>query len=110
LPVCGQRAGATTSAGGKLAEVLIFLLNRIYIDLYRNGEVVAYDSIERLRELMSQPSLEGVFAQLAQVDDGDDLANRRMAMSISRCGITAFCGSGSPGAIRNGGIRLLRSR
>ena len=25
---------------------------------------------------MSQPSLEGVFAQLAQVDDGDDVANR----------------------------------
>ena len=44
--------------------------------ILRNGEVVAYDSIERLRELMSQPSLEGVFAQLAQVDDGDDVANR----------------------------------
>ena len=44
--------------------------------ILRNGEVVAYDSIERLRELMRQPSLEGVFAQLAQVDDGDDVANR----------------------------------
>jgi ABC-2 type transport system ATP-binding protein len=44
--------------------------------ILRNGEVVAYDSIERLRELMSQPSLEGAFAQLAQVDDGDDVANR----------------------------------
>ena len=44
--------------------------------ILRNGEVVAYDSIERLRELMSQPSLEGVFAQLTQVDDGDDVANR----------------------------------
>ena len=44
--------------------------------ILRQGEVVAYDSIERLRELMSQPSLEGVFAQLAQVDDGDELANR----------------------------------
>ncbi len=44
--------------------------------ILRNGEVVAYDSIERLRELMSQPSLEGVFAQLAQVDDGDGVANR----------------------------------
>ena len=44
--------------------------------ILRSGEVVAYDSIERLRELMSQPSLEGVFAQLAQVDDGDELANR----------------------------------
>jgi predicted permease len=44
--------------------------------ILRKGEVVAYDSIERLRELMSQPSLEGVFAQLTQVDDGDDVANR----------------------------------
>ncbi len=44
--------------------------------ILRRGEVVAYDSIERLRELMSQPSLEGVFAQLTQVDDGADVANR----------------------------------
>jgi len=44
--------------------------------ILRKGEVVAYDSIDRLRELMSQPSLEGVFAQLAQVEDGDVLANR----------------------------------
>jgi predicted permease len=44
--------------------------------ILRKGEVVAYDSIERLRELMSQPSLEGVFAQLTHVDDGDDVATR----------------------------------
>jgi ABC-2 type transport system ATP-binding protein len=44
--------------------------------ILRKGEVVAYDSIDRLRELMSQPSLEGVFAQLAEVEDGDVLANR----------------------------------
>jgi predicted permease len=44
--------------------------------ILRKGEVVAYDSIDRLRELMSQPSLEGVFAQLADVDDGDAVANR----------------------------------
>ena len=53
--------------------------------ILRNGEVVAYDSIERLRELMSQPSLEGVFAQLAQVDDGEAVANRIVdAMSDRR--------------------------
>jgi ABC-2 type transport system ATP-binding protein len=40
------------------------------------GEVVACDSIDRLRELMNQPSLEGVFAQLAQAEDGDAVANR----------------------------------
>jgi ABC-2 type transport system ATP-binding protein len=44
--------------------------------ILRKGEVVAYDSIDRLRELMSQPSLEGVFAQLAEVEDGDTVANR----------------------------------
>jgi ABC-2 type transport system ATP-binding protein len=44
--------------------------------ILRKGEVVAYDSISRLRELMSQPSLEGVFAQLAQVDDSDRVAKR----------------------------------
>jgi ABC-2 type transport system ATP-binding protein len=44
--------------------------------ILRKGEVVAYDSIDRLRELMSQPSLEGVFAQLAEVEDGDAVAGR----------------------------------
>ena len=44
--------------------------------ILRNGEVAAYDSIEHLRELMQQPSLEGVFAQLTQVDDGKEVANR----------------------------------
>jgi ABC-2 type transport system ATP-binding protein len=44
--------------------------------ILRKGEVVAYDSISRLQELMSQPSLEGVFAQLAQVEDGDIVAQR----------------------------------
>ncbi|HXB67489.1 MAG TPA: ADOP family duplicated permease [Candidatus Acidoferrales bacterium] len=42
--------------------------------ILRKGEVVAYDSIDHLRELMSQPSLEGVFAQLAEVEDSDSLA------------------------------------
>jgi ABC-2 type transport system ATP-binding protein len=44
--------------------------------ILRKGEVVAYDSIDRLRELMSQPSLEGVFSQLAQVEDGDAVAQK----------------------------------
>jgi ABC-2 type transport system ATP-binding protein len=44
--------------------------------ILRKGQVVAYDSIHRLQELMSQPSLEGIFAQLAQVEDGEVLAGR----------------------------------
>ena len=46
--------------------------------ILRKGEVVAYDSITRLRELMSQPSLEGVFAQLSEVQDTDAAAERIM--------------------------------
>ena len=37
--------------------------------ILRNGQVVAYDAVERLRDLMQQPSLEGVFAQLTQQED-----------------------------------------
>lgn len=39
--------------------------------ILRRGKVVAHDAVERLRDLMQQPSLEGVFAQLtAQEDPG----------------------------------------
>jgi ABC-2 type transport system ATP-binding protein len=44
--------------------------------ILRKGQVVAYDSISRLQELMNQPSLEGVFAQLAEVEDGDAVAQK----------------------------------
>jgi ABC-2 type transport system ATP-binding protein len=47
--------------------------------ILRKGEVVAYDKIDRLRELMSQPSLEGIFSQLANVEDGDTLAQKLVA-------------------------------
>src|SRR5271169_2820041 len=61
--------------------------------ILRKGEVVAYDSIDRLRELMSQPSLEGVFAQLADVDDGDVVANRIVEI-MSDGGAQAWAGTG----------------
>jgi ABC-2 type transport system ATP-binding protein len=44
--------------------------------ILRKGQVVAYDSISRLQEIMHQPSLEGVFTQLAEVEDGENLAGR----------------------------------
>jgi ABC-2 type transport system ATP-binding protein len=44
--------------------------------ILRKGTVVAYDSISRLQELMNQPSLEGIFAQLAGVEDGDAVARK----------------------------------
>ena len=37
--------------------------------ILRKGKVVAYDAVERLRGLMQQPSLEGVFAQLTKQED-----------------------------------------
>ena len=37
--------------------------------ILRKGKVVAYDSVENLRGLMRQPSLEGVFAQLTEQED-----------------------------------------
>ena len=54
--------------------------------ILRRGEVVAHDSITRLRELMHQPSLEGVFAQLTQVDDGAELADRILEVVSSTSG------------------------
>ncbi len=44
--------------------------------ILRRGEVVAYNSIEQLRELMRQPSLEGVFSQLTNAKDETSLADR----------------------------------
>ncbi len=51
--------------------------------ILRNGEVVAYDSIGRLRELMSQPSLEGVFAQLTEAEDSGALAAKILDVMTS---------------------------
>lgn len=44
--------------------------------ILRKGKVVAQDSIVRLRDLMSLPSLEDVFRQLAQQDDSVLVADR----------------------------------
>jgi len=37
--------------------------------ILRKGRIVAWDAVERLRDLMNQPSLEGVFAQLTEPED-----------------------------------------
>ncbi len=37
--------------------------------ILRKGKVVAYDDVEHLRDLMQQPSLEGIFAQLTEAED-----------------------------------------
>jgi ABC-2 type transport system ATP-binding protein len=49
--------------------------------ILRKGKVVAHDAVERLRDLMQQPSLEGIFAQLTQQEDpGRVVANILAAM------------------------------
>jgi ABC-2 type transport system ATP-binding protein len=44
--------------------------------ILRKGRVVAHDSVSRLREMMAESSLEGVFAQLTQTEDYDATAHR----------------------------------
>jgi len=55
-------------------EVVEKVCNRVLI--LRQGQVVAHDSVARLREIMSESSLEGVFAQLTQPGDNDSIAQR----------------------------------
>jgi ABC-2 type transport system ATP-binding protein len=44
--------------------------------ILRKGQIVAHDSVVRLRELMSKSTLEGVFAHLTQPEDTDAIAQR----------------------------------
>ena len=43
-----------------------------WVLILRKGRVVAYDAVEHLRDLMQQPSLEGIFAQLTEQEDPAD--------------------------------------
>ena len=46
--------------------------------ILRKGQVVAHDSVARLREVMSESSLEGVFAQLTNAENTDAIARRML--------------------------------
>jgi ABC-2 type transport system ATP-binding protein len=48
-------------------EVVEKVCSRVLI--LRKGKVVAHDAVEHLRDLMHQPSLEGIFAQLTEQED-----------------------------------------
>lgn len=76
--------GKTILFSSHVLEVVEKVCTKVLI--LRKGEVVAYDSIDRLQEMMSQPSLEGVFAQLTEVADTDTAADR----------ILRAMGSGAP--------------
>jgi ABC-2 type transport system ATP-binding protein len=47
--------------------------------ILRKGKVVAHDAVGRLRELMQQPSLEGVFAHLTEQEDPTRIVNGVLA-------------------------------
>jgi ABC-2 type transport system ATP-binding protein len=47
--------------------------------ILRNGRVVAHDRVERLRDLMSQPSLEAVFTQLTEQENPDRVVSGILA-------------------------------
>ena len=49
------------------------------VEQQKNG-IVAYDTVERLRELQASPSLESVFAQLAVPEDTSAIAERLIAV------------------------------
>ena len=55
-------------------EVVEKVCDRVLI--LRKGQVVAHDSVARLREMMAESSLEGVFAQLTQPEDTEAMAQR----------------------------------
>jgi ABC-2 type transport system ATP-binding protein len=54
-------------------EVVEKICDKVLI--LRSGQVLAHDRVARLRELMSESSLEGVFAHLTQADDTDVIAH-----------------------------------
>lgn len=66
--------GKTVLYSSHVLEVVEKVANTVLI--LRKGRVVAHDSVENLRTLLEQPSLEGVFAQLTQGEDTDSIARR----------------------------------
>ena len=59
--------GKTILYSSHVLEVVEKICSTVVI--LRKGRMVAYDSVERLRDLMEQPSLESVFAQLTDQED-----------------------------------------
>lgn len=66
------RTGKTILYCSHVIEVVEKLCSRVLI-IYR-GRVVAHNSVEKLRQLMSLPSLEQVFSELVQQTDVDKIA------------------------------------
>jgi ABC-2 type transport system ATP-binding protein len=71
------RSGRTIFYSSHVLDVVEKLCSRVVI--LCKGKVVANDSVERLRDLMSLPSLEDVFSQLAVQEDTDQIAREMLA-------------------------------
>jgi ABC-2 type transport system ATP-binding protein len=72
------REGKVVLYSSHVLEVVEKVCSEVVI-LYK-GKIVAYDTIERLRELQASPSLEAVFAQLAVPEDTSAIAERVIAV------------------------------
>jgi ABC-2 type transport system ATP-binding protein len=75
------RIGKVLFYSSHVLEVVEKLCSRVII--LRKGQVVADDSVSRLRDLMNLPSLEDVFAQLALQEDAGQVA--RDIVDAIRC-------------------------
>lgn len=73
LLIALAREGKTVLYSSHVLETVEKVCSRVII-LYR-GKMVANDSVDRLRELMSLPSLESVFAQLVVQEDTEKTAS-----------------------------------
>src|SRR5262249_46837364 len=71
------KQGKTVFYSSHVLEVVEKICTSVII--LRKGRIVAYDAVERLRDLMDQPSLEGVFAQLTEQEDPCRVVNGILA-------------------------------
>jgi ABC-2 type transport system ATP-binding protein len=72
------REGKVILYSSHVLEVVEKVCSEVVI--LHKGRIVAYDTIERLRELKASPSLESVFAQLAVPEDTSAIAERAIAV------------------------------
>jgi ABC-2 type transport system ATP-binding protein len=72
------REGKVILYSSHVLEVVEKVCSEVVI--LHKGRVVAYDTVERLRELQASPSLESVFAQLAIPEDTSAIAERVIAV------------------------------
>jgi ABC-2 type transport system ATP-binding protein len=72
------RAGKIILYSSHVLEVVEKVCTRVLI--LRRGQVVAHDSVDRLRSVLSLPSLEDVFSQLAAQEDPEEVAGELLAV------------------------------